>query len=341
MFQTPVFYMNAQKKNTAVQVPVTQRFGFLKKIKRDHLIFFLCVLIAGLFWFMIKLSDVYRVTYLFRVEYNHVPVDKRLTRLVDSTLTVDVTARGFALLDMGFGRKDVPLAIDLRNYQLISDKGNEYYIFTQELRNRLADDLHVDESNIILSENRLAFVLEELSHKQVPVVAKYQVNFKDQFGAYLKSRLTPDHIEVYGPASALDTLSRLYTGNIVLNDVDSDIHVTLRVQNPAPDLLSFNVNSVVLEEDVERFTESSFLLPVNVSIKAPHIKTFPSSVKVFFKVAQKDYNKVQPSQFNVTIDAKETDLMQAKKLHLILDRSPSNVSNIRIVPADVEFLILK
>ncbi len=314
---------------------------FLAKLKRDHFIFFLCVLIASLFWLLIKLSDVYRVTYVFKVEYNHVPLEKKLTSLIDSALTVDVTARGYALLDMGFSREDVPLVIDLRNYQLISDKGNEYYIFTQELRNRLAEKLNVDESNIILSENRLSFILETLSSKKVPVVARYNFKFKDQFGAYMESRVTPNTVTVFGPASALDTLTHVYTNRLVLNDIEKDIREEVNLQNPAPKLLSFSVDKVILEEDVERFTESSVTVPVNVGVRSFTIKTFPSNVKITYKVAQKDFSLIQPSQFDVVVDTKGVDLKSVKKLHLVLDRAPANVSNIRLVPMDVEFLIIK
>ncbi len=333
--------MKAQNKNRALQEQVAERFGFLKKIKRDHLIFFLCLVIASLFWFMIKLSDVYRVTYVFRVEYSHVPVDKRMTQLIDSTLTVDVTARGFALLDMGFGRENVPLLIDLSNYQLISDKGNEYYIFTQELRNRLAEKLSVDESNIILSENRLSFILEALSKKKVPVVARYNVKFKDQFGAYMHSKVFPETVEVYGPASALDTLTQIKTNKVELADVDSDISINLSLENPAPHLLSFNVYSVRLQEEVVRFTESSVNVPVAINFNDLVIRSFPSTVKVIYKVAQKDFNMVQSGQFSVVADFAGVNLKEAKKVHLMLERMPANVSNVRIVPADVEFLIVK
>ncbi len=341
ILQTPVFCMRSDIKHSSVHNWLIAQLPFLGKLKRDHFIFFLCVVIASLFWLLIKLSDVYRVTYVFKIAYNHVPLEKKLTSLVDSTLTVDVTARGYALLDMGFSREDVPLVIDLRNYQLISDKGNEYYIFTQELRNRLAEKLNVDESNIILSENRLSFILETLSSKKVPVVARYDFKFKDQFGAYLESRITPQTVTVFGPASALDTLKNIFTNKLVLNDIDRDIKVELGLQNPAPKLLSFSVDKVVLEEDVERFTESSVTVPVNVGVRSFTIKTFPSNVKIIYKVAQKDFNLIQPAQFDVTIDTKGVDLKSAKKLHLVLDRAPVNVSNVRLVPADVEFLIIK
>lgn len=333
--------MKVRNTYTSEKNSTADYFSFFRKIKRDHFIFFMCVVIATLFWFLIKLSDVYTVTYVFDVNYNNVPVEKRLTSITDSTLTIDVTARGFALVEMGFGREHIPLSIDLRKYQLIHDKGFSFYIYTQELRKRLANQLGVEETNIILSENRLAFKLEELQSKKVKVVPMYTLNFKDQFGAYMNPRIQPDMVDVYGPASALDTLSAVYTNNLILNDVDTDMKMSLELKNSKPELINYNISTITLEVDVERFTESSVTIPINLSANKIPIKTFPSSVKVFYKVAQKDFNLIQAAQFNVVTDLQGVKLKEVAKLHLILDRYPNNVSNIRLVPADAEFLILK
>jgi hypothetical protein len=333
--------MKEQLQYTLVTKKATDYFPFLKKMKRDHFIFFLCLVIASLFWLLIKLSGVYTVTYVFNVDYNHEPVQKRMTSQVDSTLTVNVTARGFALVEMGFGNKHIPLSIDLRNYQLIHDKGTSYYIYTQELRESLATRLNVDEGNIVLSENRLGFVLEDLSSKRVPVVARYTIHYKEQFGPYMEARVVPDTVEVFGPASSIDTLSAVYTRKMVLNDVDSDIQVSLDLANNHREQFNYGVNKVTLNIDVERFTESSVVVPVNQDINSVTIKTFPSTVKIYYKVAQKDFNKIQPIQFNLVFDSKGVKLNEATKLHLLLDKQPQNISNVRLEPADVEFLIVK
>ena len=333
--------MKVLTTNTVEKEKTTDYFRFFRKIKRDHFIFFMCIVIASLFWLLIKLSEVYTVTYVFNVNYNHVPVKKRLTSLVDSSLTADVTARGFELINMGFGKETITLSIDLRKYQLIHDKGTSYYIYTQELRKRLAEQLRVEESNILFSENRVAFVLEDLKSKKVSVVPRYTIHFKDEFGAYLDARVVPDQVEVFGPATALDTLSSVYTRESIFNDIESDIKASLLLENKHPDIFNYSISKVSLDVDVERFTESSLVVPINQYAGSIPIKTFPSSVKILYKVAQIDFNKVQVSQFNVSFDLREINLKEATKLHLIVDKQPASVSSIRMEPVDVEFLIIK
>ena len=70
------------------------------RVRSDRLIFFICILIASLFWALIKLSDVYSVNYSFRVTYSNAPPALRITKLGDSTLNLNLTARGFSILKM-------------------------------------------------------------------------------------------------------------------------------------------------------------------------------------------------------------------------------------------------
>ena len=70
------------------------------RFKSDRLIFFICVFIATVFWLLIKLSDVYTVENSFKLTYSNDPAGYRVTELVDSTLNLNLTARGLAILKM-------------------------------------------------------------------------------------------------------------------------------------------------------------------------------------------------------------------------------------------------
>ena len=71
------------------------------------------------------------------------------------------------------------------------------------------------------------------------------------------------------------------------------------------------------------------------------IRTFPATVQVNFKVAQKDFSNIQPNQFKVVPEIEQTDINNAKRLHLILVEKPDFIRDEWITPTDVEFLIIK
>ena len=313
----------------------------LFRLRSDRLIFFICILIASLFWSLIKLSDVYSTSYTFDVKYNNVPPDLRLTKMVDSTLDLHVTARGFSILKMNLFDDMENLDINLDNYSIERRGDSKYAIYTQELTTKLAEVIGVSDNDIRLSKVMLSFEMEKTSEEKVPVVPNYTISFINQYDLYSEVKSTPEFITVYGPQRDLDTVTRIFTKKLVLENILSNQVLTVDLENPNPGLFSFDNDKVSLDFKVEKFTESEITLPVNLNNLKYKIKLFPSQVKVFYRVAQSDYNKVQTNQFNIYPVLDNMDILQAHKLPLRLSKQPDFVRNIRIVPSDVEYLIIK
>jgi YbbR domain-containing protein len=153
--------------------------------------------------------------------------------------------------------------------------------------------------------------------------------------------ISPPGVKVFGPKATLDTLNQVFTQTIVLQNLDSDKTVTIGLSNPNPSLLRFEPEQVEIKLRIEKFTESSIEIPIDFSNIKQNIQSFPSTVKVYFKVAQKDFNNVQAGGFNVKPELSGIKLQDVDRLHLILTKKPEFVRNERIVPANVEFLITK
>ncbi len=311
------------------------------RFKSDRLIFFICILIAIVFWLLIKLSDVYTVENSFKLTYSNDPAGFRVTELVDSTLDLNLTARGFAILKMNLFNDMENLDINLDNYTL-EPRGDEVYaIYTQELTNKLAEVVGVAENNIQFSKTMLIFEMERTSEKRIQVIPEYSLSFVSQYDLYNTVISDPAFIMVYGPLSILDTLESISTIKLLQENIMSDQTVKIDLENPNVDLLRLEVKEVMLSFEVEKFTESEILVPVNLSNLEYKIKTFPSQVKVFYRVAQIDFNEVRSNQFNVFPVINNKNLNQVNKLSLKLLKQPDFVRNVRVVPSEVEFLIIK
>ncbi len=311
------------------------------RFKSDRLIFFICIFIAAVFWLLIKLSDVYTVENSFKLTYSNDPAGFRVTELVDSTLDLNLTARGFAILKMNLFNDMENLDINLDNYTL-EPRGDEVYaIYTQELTNKLAEVVGVAENNIQFSKTMLIFEMERTSEKRIQVIPEYSLSFVSQYDLYNTVISDPAFIMVYGPLSILDTLESISTIKLLQENIMSDQTVKIDLENPNVDLLRLEVKEVMLSFEVEKFTESEILVPVNLSNLEYKIKTFPSQVKVFYRVAQIDFNEVRSNQFNVFPVINNKNLNQVNKLSLKLLKQPDFVRNVRVVPSEVEFLIIK
>lgn len=317
-----------------------EKSNLIFRFRSNRLIFVFCILVASLFWMLIKLSDAYSVNYTFRVKYNNVPPDLRLTRIIDSTLDLSLTARGFLILKMNLFDDMENLDINLDNFTIEHGGDVTYTIQSRELAKKLAQFIGVDEQDINFSKATLSFEMEKTSEKRVSVIPNCSIGFVDQFDLYSDVRIDPGFIMVYGPENVLDTLTRIFTKKLVLENLMLDKVVKVELENPEPGLLSFDNDEVILYLKVEKFTESEITVPINLSNLNYKIKTFPSQVKVFYRVAQIDFNKVRSHQFNIYPVLNNLDILQAHKLPLELSKQPDFVRNVRIVPSKVEFLII-
>ncbi len=309
------------------------------KRRKDHIIFLICLFMAALSWLLIKLSDDYSVTYPLKIEYSDLPENKILKTVNDSVLNVSFKSDGYNLLDLYLYRKLRFLKINLSKVKMVKIRDGKYEIFTRNLAKLLSRQLNVNESDISFSVPKLQFQVENLYSKVIPVKAKLNLTFKSQFALY-KSIITPSKVRVFAPKNVLDSLKYVYTKLITLNELGKDEKIKVGLLSPGKEIIRIKPNNVNIVLEVRKYTEFSFKVPVNVSKVKPQIRTFPSSVTVYFNMFLEDYKNLSPKDFKVVPDVKNINLGKVNMLNLKVVKHPANVSNIRLDPVSVEFIIL-
>lgn len=307
----------------------------------ERFVFIICVFIATSFWLLIKLSEVYNVNYDLNIKYQNPPSELRLTKVFDTTLNLNLTARGFAVLQMNLFEDMENLEIDLNNYSVENRGDNEYAIYTSELTENLAEMTGIDEDKIHFSKPVVTFEMEKTGERSVPVIPDYSINFASQYDFYGKVNSIPEFVTVFGPKNIIDSIQSVYTEKLVLNDVKANVAANVGLINPNSELISFLDGEVLVNFEVEKFTESEMTVKINLNNLEYRVQTFPSQVKVYYTVSLKDFNKVQSHQFNIQPVVDNVDVLHVKKLPLKVTQQPDFVRNVRIVPSIVEFLIIK
>ena len=333
--------MDSEKKQYQVRGQIKDPASASKSGRNDNWIFFTAVLVSVLFWILIKLAASYTVPYSLRVNYKSVPKEKNLTFNSDSSVNINITAQGFEIINLNLFQDMDVLDINLDNFSLMKKEGDEYFIYTEELTERLADVIGVPKKDVHFSKSTLSFTLTELSQKEVPIVNLVRFEFAEQFELYEIPILSPGKVTVFGPAEMLDTVKHVFTDERTITNLNTDRNIRVNLKNPLPDKLKFEPNSISFQLRVERFTASDIEIPINISGIRESIKLFPKTVQVHFKVAQKDYNNVRANLFEVIPDIQNIDIHTATRLHLTLSKHPEFVRNITLDPADIEFLIIK
>lgn len=308
-----------------------------KKGKRP--VFLICLLLATLFWILVKLSNQYSVTYPLKVKYEHIPEGKMLVSSGDSVVNVSFKSDGYNLLDLLLEGKLKYLPIDLSRLKMGKVKNNSYAIFTQGLKEPLASRLNVSESEIIFSTPDLEVNFADLHRRKVSVQPNLNLQFQSQYGLYHVT-VVPEKITIWGSEEEVDTISSVKTGSINLEDLDADKVVDAWVKNPLPGDLKIDPKKVKVKITVAKYTEFSLKVPVDVSGINPPIRTFPSTTTLYFNMFLRDYKELKTNEFKVVPDVKNVNLRSVKTLNLRIISHPKTTRDVRMDPYAVEFIIV-
>lgn len=298
-----------------------------------------CLLVAFLFWLLIVFSNEYKAPVTFNLRYTNFPKDKMLANKLPQKVDVQLAARGFTFLGFYFNRLNDTLTLDVSNIRKNQNAKDYYlpvYAQAQQFENQLGNQIKI--SKIYL--DTLHFYFDKKVVKVVPVHLNLNYTFEKQFQLGAKVEIKPSKIVVSGPASVMADVVELNTQQ--LNFFNLNKSVARAAEIIIPDELNsveFSTKKVVVKIPVEKFTEGTIELPVEV-LNLPEqftIKTFPEKVKITYLVGLSNYEKVNADQFSLLAYYDEN----ATSLKLKLVKFPDVVRNTKIETDKVEYILRK
>ena len=300
--------------------------------------------IAVLFWFLLKLSKSgYVSTVTYPVTYENIPNNKIMIDAPTKSIKLRVTSYGFRLLGYAV-RSEKPLPLDVKRSvrRLASDK-NVYYWLPNLYREELQAQLDGQTTLLRLEPDTVFLVMSDKVRKKVPVVSRVSTTFSKGYSAYSTHTLSPDYVTVAGPEVYVDTLSRVLTAPIVLEDIKRDQHVPVQIQL-ANSMLSVAPEQVTYNLPVDQFTEKKIVanvMMINVP-KGEKINIFPSKIELYFRVALRDYDLLTPDAVSVICDFDQLlQYPQRKRLQLDVSCIVPHAVLLRSTTQTVDYLRYK
>lgn len=300
----------------------------------SSIVFF--VAIAALFWLMIKLSSNYVVTEPLTINIKDTPSDLVVTNGTQK-LNVTLSSSGFELLNYYFkplSRRKVD--ISLEEVPLHKDGESTYSFSSSYAKDKVAKFLDLEPNKVAFDDNRIILTMEQLDSIRVKVTPDIVISYEKQYEKYGKTITSPDSVTVYGPKNKLKSIDKVFTQNIVLKDVSSnvDIEVPLLLD----EFLNSNNKNVNVKIFVEKYTEAM----VNVKINNPSqkkLRLFPDKVTIKYVVSLTDYKMINENHFVINIDT--AYINQENKLPVQINDYPSNTRITNIQPKEVEYIIIE
>ena len=315
------------------------------KLRNRLSVFLICTIISVIMWGMIKLSREYQIPVRFSVVPENLPGGKVMTANPDSVISITLKAKGLELYSRIFSTRSNTVTLSLDNIRL-KREGDQYtgFLRTSGMLKAIEEQLPGGFEITAVEPDTLHFVFERSVRKRVGVTTRLSLDFSRQYQLYDSVQTGPDSIYISGRKEIVDTIRSVTTEWKTFDDLKEDISARLALIAPRvwpPVYLS--EDSVTVRLNVEKFTEASIEVPVNIRSGHGHVnyRTFPEKVTLTCRVALRDYNRVDPSLVTVVADLDKTVVSDSERVLVEVSRVPAFMKVIRIEPQKVEYLILK
>lgn len=300
--------------------------------------FLLFLTMSFLFWMLIKLSEEYIADVVVEVTYIDLPNKKLLQSEPDNKITLTLKDRGFNLLKNRIKNKKINYSLKDINHK----KSSIYFSETNLNINFIQAQFSAETVLLKIKPDTLYFDFGKKFSRKVKVISDINLQFKSGFNLVNSTIITPEYITISGPKGIIDSIDMVRTEDIFIDKIAQSFEKKIPLVVPDKKV-SLSVDHVILKAKVDKFTEGSFIIPFEV-INVPKtsiISTYPKEIKIVYKVALSDYNKVIPESFKVICDFRES---QNNKLDYLIPKiieQSDMITSVKIVPNKIEYLIKK
>ena len=302
----------------------------MDKGRSKFFLFFL--LFSFILWFIAKFSKEYTEIVLLEMELKNVPETIILADQNPIKVEFTLKATGFQFLyyqllanrlsisvqEANFkeDRASLPIAAQFQNLQ-------EQFLGKTEIINYFPGVIEFDYQ--VQSTKKV---------KVIPPQMKLAVGY-----ALTSIQFEPDSILIIGPKNLIQEIKQiqpLYESKAPIKD-SFETFLNISSEDKYTNL---SANTVFMKVNVDRFTEAKYQLPIEI-INVPGegvFKFFPSKVSITFSAPLNILSSISANDFQIGVDFKQLS-NNNKSVKLSLFKSPKGISNIRLEPKVVQYLM--
>ncbi|GGK15295.1 hypothetical protein GCM10007962_06880 [Yeosuana aromativorans] len=284
-----------------------------------------------------KLSKEYTNTIPFKIKKVNVPQEYVI--LKDSNATINITLKAYGFNWLKYYISNPELTIDFKKDVV---KKMSYFVWDKATVFSHSDEYFGSQVTLInVSPNELHFKYDTNLVKTVPVIGQVAINFKPGYDMINPYKIEPDSIDVIGPKALVSKIELVKTDSIVLNNVNSDISRLVQLKKPSDNKgVIYSKNQVNIKGRVERFTEGTLKVPINI-INVPKdikVKYFPKEINVVYYTSLKSYSDISAKDFKVICDFNHVSNNQSFLLPELI-KITDKVKTAKINQQHIEFII--
>ena len=302
---------------------------------KDILSFLFFLLLSSTFWFVHALGKERETSIVVPVRYVGIPINVAITNSPPSEITLNIKDQGKNLFD--YSKKHItPLTIDLS--RVFYQKG-EILITPDLLNGRIRRYLKTTTSILDIHPDSILIQYEKLGVKTLPIKLYSKIELANQYMLSNDIQIDPKEVTVFGPNRILASLKSVPTENLVLKNLNDSGNYYCKLK-PIK-LVRFSIKQTKVSVFVEPFTERNVQIPVT-SVNCPgniSIRTFPAFVNATYTVGLSQFYTLTPTDIQVFLDYNDLKSSKQSKQTLKIKNNTTHITNIRISPSEVEFIL--
>ncbi|TAI49062.1 YbbR-like domain-containing protein [Flagellimonas allohymeniacidonis] len=310
---------------------------FSGQSKRKIKVFSLFLACSFLAWFLSNLSDSYESRANFVLNYRNLPDSLLLGNNPVNSIEAKIRTNGFRMFYFNLVKKRMNLDVS----QVVYADG-KYTLSEDAVKKQLEGQFSQSVSLLDLDRNRLEVDLYQVASKKIPVRPNIELKFESNHLLNGIFTIEPDSILVKGPAREIDTLMKVETEPIVLNDISSDFSVDAALVFPnALENSIFSKSRVKVSGKVARFSEKEFEVPIR-AINFPEgyeVKLFPNKISLVCKASIANLKDISSEDFQIIADYKQLGGASNNSLLLRIVQSPEDIYGVRLQERTVNFVL--
>jgi hypothetical protein len=312
-------------------------------LNKRFLIFFFFLMLSILLWFLTALNKDYITSIDYPVRYIRFPEDKVLVNDIPDRLDLTVEASGFTLLSYKLRSRITPILVDVNSYapNKFRNEPSSIFILSSDAKDGIARQLSNEINILDIHPDSLIFRFAKRAEKLVPVLPTLNLGFEKQFMQVGPYTLEPDSISISGPVVIIDSIVEVNTEEFVRTGIKESFNMELTIL--PINKIDFNPVEVWLQVPVEKFTEASLTIPIEV-VNLPDslvLRTFPGKVNISCQVGLSAYETLNEHLFKAEVDYAEAGTMLGSKLQVNLVKVPEYIQALNYTPKSVEYILEK
>ncbi len=306
---------------------------------REFFVFLFFLAVAAIFWMLQTLDETLDKRLTVPLELVNVPEDVVITSPLPDQVTVYVSDKGTSLIH--YLRHGVqPVQISFNDYST-TPEGGKVTIPTTDATKLIQASLLPTSRIKSITPDTLEFYYNHGLSKTVPVIVAGTVQASPD--CYLLDiKPSPAEVQVFASTQVLDTLTAVYTTPVALTELSENTYADVSLL-PIKGA-KFSEQKVRLEVLVDVYMENTVDVPIH-STNFPaskHLTTFPSEAQVTYTVGYAQSKTVKPEDFVILLAYEQILECQRQgnaKIPLTLRNIPEGVSDVRIEPQEVDYLV--